>query len=212
MKSAPIVLCLAVSALALSTPLLAQTQRQGGGANAAVMQQLQALTTERSALQAENTRLKAEADGLRKERDALKAGQDGAARRSKAADDQATTAQRERERLEGELAQQKTRMQELVDKFRETATTLRDIETEGTAAKQTLAQRDIDLKACVDRNHKLYELNDEVLLKLADQGFWSSFSRHEPFTRLKRTQLENLADGYRDRADEQRQPSGAAAR
>ena len=212
MKSAPIVLCLAVSALSLSTPLLAQTQRQGGGANAAVMQQLQALTTERSALQAENTRLKAEADGLRKERDALKAGQDGAARRSKAADDQATTAQRERERLEGELAQQKTRMQELVDKFRETATTLRDIETEGTAAKQTLAQRDIELKACVDRNRKLYELNDEVLSKLADQGFWSSLSRHEPFTRLKRTQLENLADGYRDRADEQRQPSGAAAR
>ena len=207
MKSAPIALSFALLGLSLSAPLLAQTQRQGGGANPAVMQQLQALTTERSALQAENTRLKAEADGLRKERDALKAGQDGAARRSKSADEQVATAQRERERLEGELAQQKTRMQELVDKFRETATTLRDMEAEAAVAKQTVVQRDTEIKACVDRNHKLYELNDEVLYRLADQGFWSSLSRHEPFTRLKRTQLENLADGYRDRADEQRQPA-----
>lgn len=212
MKTAYLAPSLAVLALSLASPLLAQTQRQGGGANPAVMQQLQAMTTERSALQAENTRLKAEADGLRKERDALKAGQDGAARRSKTADEQAVTAQRERERLEAELAQQKSRMQELVDKFRETATTLRDMEAEGATAKQSLAQRDTELKACADRNRKLVDLNEEVLHKLADQGLWSSLSRHEPFTRLKRTQLENLADGFRERADEQRQPATPVAK
>jgi hypothetical protein len=43
-----------------------------------------------------------------------------------------------------------------------------------------------------------------VLTKLEDQGFWSRAARVEPFTRIKRTQLENLVDEYAARAEEQR--------
>jgi hypothetical protein len=54
----------------------------------------------------------------------------------------------------------------------------------------------------VDSNRKLVSLNEEVLLRFEDEGFWSALTRREPFTQLKRVELENLADGYRDTARE----------
>ncbi len=65
-------------------------------------------------------------------------------------------------------------------------------------------QREQELKVCTDHNSKLYSLNEEVLVKLEQQGFWSALLRQEPFTRLKRTELENLADNYRAAAQDDR--------
>jgi len=49
----------------------------------------------------------------------------------------------------------------------------------------------------------LYKLNTEVLDRLEHQGLWSHLARSEPFTQLKRTQLENLVDDYKQRATDQ---------
>jgi hypothetical protein len=57
---------------------------------------------------------------------------------------------------------------------------------------------------CVDRNVALYQLNDEVLTRLDKTGLWQKAAMAEPFTRIKRIQNENLVDGYRNRAQEQR--------
>jgi hypothetical protein len=78
------------------------------------------------------------------------------------------------------------------------------VETERTTAKQTLATRDQDLKVCVDRNLALYKLDDEVLTRLEHQSMWTRVAASEPFTKIKRYQLENLVDDYKDRADAQR--------
>jgi hypothetical protein len=101
-----------------------------------------------------------------------------------------------------ELERQKARMQELVGKSREVIETLRTVETDRTAVKRDLASREQALKVCVDRNRALYTLNGEVLERLAREAG----SSIEPFTRLKRVQLENLVEDYRFRADEQRAP------
>jgi chromosome segregation ATPase len=183
----------------------AQTARTGGGAaNAQQLQQLQQLASERTALQAENAKLKADLEKLRKEQDAVKQSQSAVEQRNKTSAAALTRSTTENERLQAELTREKQRQQELVGRFRETATTLRDVETDRATAKQALVQRDRELKMCVERNQALYMLNDEVLTKFEDQGFWSAMGRKEPFTQLKRVENENLIDGYRASAQDQR--------
>ena len=95
-------------------------------------------------------------------------------------------------------------MQELIAKFRETAQTLRDVEADRTTVKQTLATRDQDIKVCLDHNSALYGLNQEILTRLDNQSLWSRAAAAEPFTKIKRVQLENLVDDYKARADDHR--------
>ncbi len=190
-------------AAALATgPALAQTARKDGGNNAQLMQQMQQLAAERTQLSADNAKLKKELDEVRKERDSLKTERDGYDRKVRSAEGTAVRAAGDRKQVEDELAQYKTRMTELVDKFRGTVTTLREVETDRATARRDLETRSVELKSCVDRNSQLYTLNDEVLDRLEGQGAFSGLARAEPFTRIKRTQLENLADDYRARADD----------
>jgi len=219
MRGSKSVLALVVSAAMLgglcSHAVLAQTARSGGGGgqSAQLMQQLQQLASERTTLQAEQTKMKKELEDLRKERDALKAGQAAsttATQRAKAeVEAVAARAARDKESTESELTKTKARMEELVAKFRETATTLREVETDRATEKDAYAQQTRELTACVASNNALYDLNDEVLARFENQGFWSSVAKTEPFTKLKRVQLENLIDGYRTRANDKKYIPGA---
>jgi chromosome segregation ATPase len=146
--------------------------------------------------------MKRELDEIRKERDALKGEREGSDRKLRSAEGAVVRAAGDRKQVETELEQYKTRMTELIGKFRETVTALREVEADRNTTRQQLETKSVDLKSCVDRNAQLYTMNDEILTRLADQGFWSSMAKAEPFTRIKRTQLENLADDYRARADE----------
>jgi chromosome segregation ATPase len=188
----------------MTAPVYAQTARSGGAPNAQLMQQMQQLASERTSLQAENAKLKKDLDDLRKERDELKKGQNAGGDRLKSAETALARSNTQRESAEKEIETQKAKTQELVAKFRETIDTLRDTESQFTASKQTLATRNQELKTCIDRNVALYDLNGEVLTHLEKQGVWSRMAQAEPFTRIKRAQLENLIDDYKSRASDQR--------
>jgi chromosome segregation ATPase len=193
----------------------AQTARPGStsaGPSAQVMQQLQQLTAERTTLQAENSRLKADLEGARKERDSLKLAQEAVARRSRGTEGELATAAADKARIEGELATQKKRFDELVERYRETTTTMQEVETDRGRKLQDLTLREQALKVCIDHNRNLYALGTEVIGKLENQGFWSAVAKSEPFTRLKRTELENLADGYRGTAGDNLLPEAASSR
>jgi hypothetical protein len=184
----------------------AQTARSGGGgaASAQLMQEMQQLASERTALQAENARLKKDVDDAHKERDQLKKAQRGIELRAKNSDAAVARDATQRESSERELTQTKAKMQELIAKFRETLQTLRETETASTTATQNLAARDRELKTCIDRNVALYHVNEEVLTRLEHHGVWSRMAEAEPFTKIKRVENENLVDGYKARADDQR--------
>lgn len=175
------------------------------------MQQLQQLASERTVLQAENARLKADLEAARKERDSLQTAQASLARRSRGAESELAQSAAEKARLEGELARERQRLEELVQQYRETAAAVREVETDRAAKAQQLARRELELTACAERNGKLYVLATEVIDKLEDQGFWSAIARREPFTRIKRVQLENLADDYRATAADHRDRQGDAS-
>jgi uncharacterized phage infection (PIP) family protein YhgE len=184
----------------------AQTPRGGGGPSVQLLEQMQQLASERTALQVENEKLKGQLADLRKDRDALKAGQQAIERRAQGAAAALAQSTSQREAAAQELTQYKARMQELIAKFRETIEKLREAETAGATAKHSLATRERELKACVDHNVALYQLNDEVLRHFEHQGFWAGLARSEPFTQIKRVQNENLIDDYRSRAQDQLTP------
>jgi len=198
-------------AASISGPVAAQAARKDSGNNAQLMQQMQQMASERTQLQADNARMKRELDELRKERDTLKSGQESTDRRAQNSAVALNRANSERDQVTQELEQLKGRTQELVNRFRETIQQLRTVETESSAMRQTLATRDTELKTCVNNNVTLYKLNDEILQKFENQGFWSSVAKAEPFTKLKRVELENLADEYRGRAEDAKTPPPAAA-
>ena len=185
----------------------AQTARSGGSPNSQLLQQMQQLASERTTLQAENDKLKHELADVKKDRDALKAGQQAQDRRAKDAMAALDHRNAQFDATNQELEQYKAKMQELVAKFRETIQKLRDVEAEDATAKQALAGRERDLSTCVAHNAALYSLNQEVLTRLEKQGVWSRMWQSEPFTRIKRVQLENLVDDYHARAQDERLPA-----
>lgn len=181
----------------------AQTARTGGTANAQLLQQLQQLASERTALQAENAQMKKDLDAIRKDRDALKKAQQAVEGRAKASETAFAHTTAERESAEKEVQQMKDKMQELIAKFRETVQAMREVEVERSTFKQNLATRDQELKVCVGHNTALYNLNAEVLDRLEHQSVWSRVASAEPFTKIKRVELENLVDDYKSRAGDQ---------
>ena len=178
---------------------VAQVQRSGSDAGAArVLQQLQQVTADRDKALAEGEKLKKENDDLKVQLKTAAAERDALRKRSAAAA-AADSAQKE---AESTAAQEKLRgqLQEVVGRYRDIAQNLKDVETDRAAKTQLVARQEQELQTCVDHNARLYTLNGEVLNRLEGQGLWTTVGRNEPFTRLKRTQLENLADQYRDRA------------
>ncbi len=203
-----LMLALAVLALSVHRPVLAQAARSSSG-NAQAMQQLQQLAAERTKLLADNAKLKADLEATRKERDELKKKQDASERRLEGNDGAVARANAKSDSLGHELEREKAKLTEIVAKFRELAGQLREVESERSTMKTSLAQRDVELKQCVDRNLSLYALNGEILDRLEHRSAFTPASALEPFTKLKRIELENLIDGYQTRADEQRPPSAA---
>lgn len=204
--------CLSLFAACLisAAPVFAQSARSGGSANALLMQQMQQLASERTALQAENAKMKKELADLTKERDTLKSGRAALDQHARASEAASARNAQEKANADSENQKLKDRMQELIAKFRETAQTLKEVETERATFKQSLTMRDAELAQCNAKNDALFKLNDEILARMDGQGAFSRLASLEPFTKLKRVQLQNLVDEYKYKAEDQHIIPGAA--
>jgi chromosome segregation ATPase len=181
-------------------PLVAQVQRSGGE-NQKFMQQYQQLAAEKSALQAQLAQMQKDLDQAKsglaaanKERDSLKrsAGIPGAAVAQLTAS---------KEAAEHSLDQSKQRLTELVGRFREMATNLRDIEADRAKLRKDLEERNAGFDKCAQDNLQLYEINGEILNRYGHVGLFTKVGAAEPFTRITRTRMDNLVVEYRARAE-----------
>jgi chromosome segregation ATPase len=171
-----------------------------------LQQQLVEASAARSQLQSENDRLKADNEALKKQLDAAKGGAAALAQKAAALEANAArsgTANRDAQEANEHLREQ---MSDLIGRFRGTAQQLKDSETANNKNAAALAERDAQYKSCTERNVQLYQLSNEVITRLETQGFWTAVARTEPFTRIARTRMENLALDYQSRADAARQP------
>lgn len=124
----------------------------------------------------------------------------------------------EREAMQAQIAQLKTELETLKAKktssdgvLVKTKESLREIQEnldKTLAEKQTFeasaADRGRQLEQCTIKNTKLYELNGELLQRYARKGVMDAMAKREPFTGLKKVEMENLLQELQDKNDEQR--------
>lgn len=70
---------------------------------------------------------------------------------------------------------------------------------EMTAARGELQQV---LDNCQLKNRELRAVVEELMTKYRDVGFWDVLKRKEPFTGLRRAEIDNLLESVRDRAQD----------
>ena len=124
----------------------------------------------------------------------------------------------ERDALQAEIVQLKTELGTLKAKktnsdgaLVKTKETLREIQenldktlAEKQVFEASAVQRGRQLEQCTIKNTKLYELNGELLQRYASKGVIDAMTRREPFTGLKKVEMENLLQELQDKNDEQR--------
>ncbi len=209
----PVVSLLAMVALVVSVSVCAQQARSGGGGgNEQLVQQVQQLASERTELQSQNAKLQRDLDAGKHQLDDIKQ-QLAAARAGSARSQSALSAALASTRAAAEaakdsdaksLADARSKMQDLVDHYRATTVTLRDTELQRARLLQELTESKVTRDQCAQRNESLSKVTAEVLDRYEHQGAFSYMARAEPFTRLKRTQIENLVLEDRQRVEELR--------
>src|SRR5262249_40655120 len=86
----------------------------------------------------------------------------------------------------------------------QTQDTLRSREQELERVRADLEQGVQRAAVCEEKNVKLYGVGMEVLSRYDSKGCWDAVLQAEPFTQLKRVEMENLVEDYRDKLDAQR--------
>lgn len=197
----PIMLLLLAVVGSMPFTAYGQVARSGGNAAGAEMarlqQQLQAVTAERTQLQAENARLTQELAAAKKAPAGPSPGDAALRQRAAAAEANASRLSASSAESAQKLVKTQAKLDELIVKFRETAQTLKSVEAERSALAATNRSQAGELGRCAENNGKLIAMNGEALDRIEHTGFWTKAAASEPFTRLKRTQLQNYADENR---------------
>jgi chromosome segregation ATPase len=183
-----------------TAPSYGQSQRSGGGETQKFMQQYQQMAAEKTVLQAQVAQMKKDLDAANAELAALKKEREAAKAHVGISPVALAQANSAKEAAERNLEQSKQRMTELVARFRETATSFKEVEADRAQLRKDLAERGSAFDACVVDNMKLYEITGEVLDRYEHMGLFTKVSAAEPFTKITRTRIDNLAEEYRERA------------
>jgi chromosome segregation ATPase len=204
-------LTLAAALLGAAAPGIAQVQRSGGGEAQKFMQQYQQLAGEKTALQGQLAQMKKDLDAANAELAAVKKERDLAKAHTGVSPAALAEASRAKATAEQTLEKYKEQTKELVNRYRELATTLRDVETDRNKLRDDLARRNAAFDTCADNNQQLYDINNQILDRYDHVGLFTKVSAAEPFTRLTRTRMDNLVVETRERAQELRVKKAAAA-
>jgi chromosome segregation ATPase len=111
--------------------------------------------------------------------------------------------QAEREQLAKTLEAAKLALAESRGREQEALVRVTQTKTEKAAVEVQMKGTQKELLTCEDKNAKLYRYNREILASAQDKTLWQSLTRAEPFTQLKKVELENLLEEYRDKIDAQ---------
>src|SRR6202035_3770960 len=136
-----VTLTIAASICGTNAPLYAQVQRSGGGEVQKFMQQYQQVSAEKAALQAQLAQMKKDLDAANAELAAVKKERDAAKAHMGVSPAAIAQANGAKEAAERNLEQSKQRMTELVGRFRETATSLKDAEADRAKLHKDLSER-----------------------------------------------------------------------
>ena len=173
-----------------------------------VQQQVQQVDQARA--QAEQEKATALADKETVERDLEKTRSDTAATRRQLAGERSAririerelqALQTERDMLKARLADTEKQLVDSTALQSSIAQTLAQAESEKKQAAARLAGKEQDLNVCQSHNGRLYGIGREMMQKYRDKSCQDALAQAEPFTGLKKVEVENLLEIWRDRLD-----------
>lgn len=183
--------------LLMTGPAHGEVQRRGGadgaaGADSARIAQLQALLDKARAevaeLQGEKAKLQAEIESLKGQVTRLKGGI---------------------ERFKEANAALTERLQKTYDVHQDQSGKLQQMARELQRSRRKTAELDAglqalgaDLQLCLRRNLEIYEASLELLDAYREKGPLDALLQREPVTQLKRVEIENRIDEYRNRLED----------
>jgi chromosome segregation ATPase len=179
-------------------------RREGGGDTARLQMMLQQLNTEKTNLTAENAKLKTELDKTKKELEAAVKERDAGTQKLGRSSQDLVNSQAKADALQRGFDTLKSRFDQLVEQFRSTVAAMKELEQEKDQLASGAADYDVRVKACERNNDALYKADLELIDLYEKKGVFTSLMQHEPVTRLKRVEIENLMDRYRQLAEDMR--------
>ena len=187
-------------ALAASTGALAQSARSsggGGGNDARFQAMINQLNGEKANLEREKAKLETEIKSLKADLAKAESKADATAGRLQSANASAARLQRTNESAQLAIDRYKQREQELISEFRKTIDILRDTESEKTRLGGELAETRLEYRECARHNTEMFDIASDVLDAYENKGLFTRASQGEPFTKLARVRVQNIADEYR---------------
>ena len=172
-----------------------------------MQQQMQQVEQARALAEQEKAAALAEKETLASEIDKLRA-DSATAKRERVT---RTRLEHENRSIQAQLDALKTKLAEtekaLADsqaQQRETANTLAQIESAKKQSETQLTGTRQDLKQCQTHNGKLYGLGRDMMNKYRDKTCQDALAQAEPFTGLKKVEVENLLETWRDQLDREK--------
>ncbi len=186
--------------LALSAALPAAAQQAASDASAQALARAQSLlrqlAQQKTAMEAELATLRAEhaksmksAAAIKAELAARTADLESAARETSGVKAKLSRREQQIERVTGQL-------REVVAKYKEKAATLRETEAARADLQTRLAATLQELTDAEKKNLALVRINRDILAEFEREGPWDGLLRKEPFSGLKRVEIENLVQDY----------------
>ena len=174
-------------------------------------QQMQQIRQEKTTLEEKLAGFEKEKIALKEEKDKLAAQVSGALARAKSETVRGQQTQVAVDALTQEnqgLLSQKTelekRVAELAGKLNLTEKELAFNQSDKKQTLSTLTTRDQQLTSCENKNVSLYQHGRDLIEHCRDRSATDAVLRLERFTGIKRVEIENLLEEYRDRLDAQK--------
>ncbi len=153
----------------------------------------------------------AEAEGLRKEKEGLAAENRTLKSRADSLASLAASLEEKRALSEARAVSQESKNRQTATLLTKTEADRNGLEQKQRQTSQALQEREKELKVlipkydrCVENNVRLYHLGDELIRQYQDKGLMRTLAQKEPFTQIKKVELEKLVQDYRDKIDQQK--------
>ena len=106
--------------------------------------------------------------------------------------------------LDSRNAKTVERLKELIGKYRDLVLLVRELKASQQSDAATISSREHRIDMLEKKNLALYRLNQQLMLKYRDKGLLATLEQHEPFTGIKKVEMENLLQEFRLRNENNR--------
>ena len=179
---------------------------------------MQHMEQEKAALASEKNSLSSQVESLNKQINDLK-NSVGVSRKKSARvgelEQELLAVKEENLSLSSKLQTSQTNLEDLTTKHRESLQSLQqelqasvaqgdEYKTKFQESASNVSRQSQLIEICEKKNMALYELNVDILERYKKKGVWSALFQAEPFTQIKKVEINNIIQEYKEKLDDQK--------